>query len=204
MVVIEPHYLGSLEYFVLLKQHGEVLLEINDSFQKQTYRNRTYFLTSNKVQSLSMPVTYSSGVKTKEVKIDYSQRWIKDHWGAFYSGYGKAPFFEYFSEEFRSVWERKPAFLIDLNIFFFELIRKILKLTIDVKLTEDYKHTYENDYRNVINPKQPFSNRKIYCSQSYSQLFGNTFVPNLSIIDLIMCEGSNSVQILNASCIASD
>ena len=72
-LVIEPHYLGSLEYFVLLSQYKDIHFEVNDSFPKQTYRNRAYFLTSNKVQPLSIPVKYAYGSPTKEVTVDYSE-----------------------------------------------------------------------------------------------------------------------------------
>ena len=198
-LVIEPHYLGSLEYFTLLAQYEEVCFEIHDSFPKQTFRNRTYFLTSNKIQPLIVPVSYSNGVPTRDVEVNYTQRWIKDHWGAFYSAYGKAPFFEYFSEDFRSIWEKRLSHLVDLNFEFINLCLKILQLDIRVSTTESFLHEYVEDFRNVVSPKKPFSDRKIYQSSPYTQLFGDTFVPNLSIVDLIMCEGPNAAQILSNS-----
>ncbi|MEQ9466240.1 MAG: WbqC family protein [Ekhidna sp.] len=199
VLTIEPHYLGSLEFFALLTQHSKLRFEIHDSFPKQTYRNRTYFLSSNKVQSLIVPVKYSNGQPTKEVTVDYSQRWLKDHWGAFYSSYGKAPFFEYFSEEFRTIWQDKPTHLIDLNMKFIQLVLKILQADVEIELTDSFERKYEGDKRNVINPKESFKNRKIYTPVTYTQLFGDTFVPNLSIIDLIMCEGPNAAPILSNS-----
>ncbi|WP_436517798.1 WbqC family protein [Ekhidna sp. To15] len=198
-IIIEPHYLGSLEYFVLLSQYEEVCFEIHDSFPKQTFRNRAYVRTSNKIQPLIVPVRYSNGTATKDVLVDYSQRWMKDHWGAFYSGYGKAPFFEYFNEEFRTTWDNKPTRLIDLNLEFIRICFKILHFDIKISFTENYQIGQGNDFRNTINPKKPFSDRKIYEPSPYTQLFGDTFVPNLSIVDLIMCEGPNAAQILNKS-----
>ncbi len=198
-LIIEPHYLGSLEYFTLLSQYQEVCFEVNESFPKQTFRNRAYFLTSNKIQPLIIPVKYSNRDKTADVKVDYSQRWIKDHWGAFYSAYGKAPFFEYFGEEFKGIWEMKKEDLVDVCFEFMSLVFKILQLDIKVSYTSDFQKHYENDFRNVVNPKKPFSDRKIYDPTPYAQLFGDTFVPNLSIVDLIMCEGPNAAQILSNS-----
>ncbi len=204
MIIIEPHYLGSLEYFTLLYGHDKVMLEVDDLYRKQTFRNRTYFLLSNKIHSLSIPVIYSSSSKTKDVKIDHNQRWIKDHWGAFHSGYGKAPFFEYFHEAFKDLWYKKFTFLIDYNLGFLQLTLKILQLNTDVNLAETCQDSAIHDYRNVIGPKKQFSDRKIYKSYPYTQLFGDTFVPNLSIVDLIMCEGPNSAQILTNSCQVHD
>lgn len=198
-IVIEPHYLGSLEYFTLLSQYDEILFEIHESFPKQTFRNRAYFLTSNKIQPLIVPVKYSNGDITDQVRIDYSQRWVKDHWGAFYSAYGKAPFFEFFGEEFKMIWNGEYERLVDLNMHFMKLVFKVLQLDSKISFTTEFQKQYKNDYRNVISPKKPFSDRKIYQPSPYSQLFGDTFVPNLSIIDLIMCEGPNAAQILSNS-----
>ncbi len=198
-IVIEPHYLGSLEYFVLLSRFDEVFFEIHESFPKQTFRNRAYFLTSNKIQPLIIPVKYSNGERTEQVRIDYSQRWVKDHWGAFYSAYGKAPFFEFFEEEFKIIWDSKYEKLVDINLNFMKMIFKVLQLDIKIFYTPEFQKHCENDYRNVISPKKPFSDRKIYQPSPYTQLFGDTFVPNLSIVDLIMCEGPNAAQILSNS-----
>ena len=199
MMIIEPHYLGSLEYFCVLIRQQEILFEVSDTFKKQTYRNRAYLLGSNKVLQINVPLTFSNGAITKDVKVDYNHRWIKDHWGAFYSSYGKAPFFEYFKDDFKSIWDSKPAYLLDLNLSFMKLIFQILKTDIKFEFSTEYKKFYDLDFRNVIDPKSPFTDRKNYCPANYTQLFGDTFVPNLSIIDLLMCEGPRASEVLMAS-----
>ncbi|MEP0984730.1 WbqC family protein [Ekhidna sp.] len=202
VILIEPHYLGSLEYFSLLVQYEKICFEINDSFPKQTFRNRAYFLTSNKVQPLIIPVKYNNGDLTREVKVDYSQRWMKDHWGAFYSSYGKAPFFEYFGDDLKNIWDKEIPDLLDLNIELMKLIFKILQIDFNHSFTTDFVPNIKNgdmDFRGIVNPKKSFSNRKIYNPHPYRQLFGDTFVPNLSIVDLIMNEGPNAAHILSKS-----
>lgn len=201
--IIEPHYLGSLEYFSLLMNHQKVAFEVNDTFRKQTFRNRAYFLGSNKKLQLNVPLKFSNGTKTKDVRIDYHHNWVKDHWGAFYSSYGKAPFFEYFSDNFRSIWDCKPVFLIDLNIKFLNLTLKILKSDLETGFTTEYQRDIDLDFRDHISPKSPFTDRKIYHPVKYTQLFGDTFVPNLSIVDLLMCEGPQAAEVLEASYLRS-
>jgi hypothetical protein len=198
-LVIEPHYLGCLEYFSLLIQQDKVTFEVCDTFKKQTFRSRAYFLGSNKVLQMNVPLSYNNGTKTKDVKIDYNHRWIKEHWGAFYSSYGKAPFFEYFQEDFRAIWEVKPTYLFELNHQFLSVVMKILKTKIKFDYTSEFQKDHEFDQRNYINPKSLFTDRKIYQPIPYTQLFGDTFVPNLSIIDLVMCEGPQSANILKGS-----
>lgn len=198
-MIIESHYLGSLEYYALLINSESVIINIEEPFQKQTYRNRCYILSANGVQPLIIPLRYSSGMMTKEVTIDYSQRWLKDHWGAFYSAYGKAPFFEYFSEDFRAIWFKKHNYLIDVNNEFLQLSLKLLQVNVNLTVTGDSKKEIELDFTNQIIPKESYQERKIYRSHPYTQLFGDTFVPNLSIMDLIMCAGPQSKEILTAS-----
>lgn len=199
-LIIEPHYLGSLEYYTLLLRHDNILFEVNDRFVKQTYRSRTYFLGANGVQMLSIPLVYDSQTITKDVKIDYNQRWLKDHWGAYYSAYGKAPFFEYFEKELYDLWHKKTTFLVDLNVEMMQFVSKVVGVPKDYSFTETYEeNTDHRDFRNKILPKKNYAIREIYFPTSYTQLFGTAFTPNLSIIDLIMCCGRESVKLLKDS-----
>ncbi len=195
-MLVELHYLGSLEYFSLIAKQKKVIFEVCDTFSKQTFRNRTYFLGSNKTLQLNVPLSFSNRTKTKDVKVDYHHNWVKDHWGAFYSSYGKAPFFEYFSDDFRTIWESKPTYLIDLNFKFLTLILKIIKLDLVMSFTTVYQKEDKYDLRDLINPKKPFRDRKIYQPIEYTQLFGDSFIPNLSIVDLVMSEGAQASEYL--------
>ena len=58
------------------------------------------------------------------------------------------------------------------------------------------------DLRSLINPKKTDIEEKIYRSAAYTQVFGSTFVKNLSLIDLIFCEGPAARLIVEASAVA--
>ena len=198
-LVIEPHYLGSLEYYALLLDSESIVLEVNDYYQKQTYRNRCYLLGSNKILTLTVPVSYSSKTLTKDVTVDNFQRWKKDHNGAFYSAYGKAPFYEFFAEDLEAIWRKDYKYLVDLSVDLLILTFKWLRKDVKMTLSDSYKEKVELDFRDVIIPKKTFVDRKIYQEVPYTQLFGDNFIPNLSIIDLIMCEGPGALDVLTAS-----
>ena len=198
-IIIEPHYLGSLEYYIAILRADEVRLEVEDHFIKQTYRNRCYFNSSLGVKRLVIPVKYNNRTRSKDVTIDYHQSWLRDHWGAFYSGYGKAPFFDFFSDEFKMIWDSKPKYLYDLNWQMMTLCLKFLQIDRVVQFTSDYHSSIENGYldlRNRILPKISFEERDFYLPFPYIQNFGNNFAPNLSIVDLLMSEGSGSTEVL--------
>jgi hypothetical protein len=151
------------------------------------------------VQPLVVPVNFTSRTILEEVTIDYSQRWIKDHWGAFYSAYGKAPFYEYFADGFKRIWDLKPKYLLDLNIQFMTEMFKLLTFSIEIRTSSGSPVSYTEDYRNVIEAKHSFDSRKVYQPKVYTQLFGDTFVPNLSVVDVILNTGPEAGKIVQDS-----
>ena len=96
----------------------------------------------------------------------------------------------------------KPVFLMDLSIAMMTICLKILQIDMQIDQTYSYSKPLLVEYvdqRNSILPKISFMNRNIYKPKPYIQNFGNNFVSNLSIIDLLMCEGPNGKAILQRS-----
>jgi hypothetical protein len=201
--LIDLHYLPSIEYFVCLQQYDQVILEAHEHYEKQTYRNRCHILTANKVAALSVPVIGGNKkVPFKELKIDYQQKWVNNHWRAIASAYGKSPFFEYYQDYFKAAYDKKVRYLIDLNLEFLSLCLNFLQVNINWQLSERYEANpapWVDDLRSHIHPKSSFEAREFYTPYSYPQLFGKNFVANLSIVDLLFCEGSGAAYTLQQS-----
>jgi hypothetical protein len=200
-IATELFYLPSLEYFAAILGHDEIQLDDTERFQKQTYRNRTRILLANKIETLSIPVLGGNKkVAYKEIKIDNSQKWKNVHVRGIMSAYGKAPFFEYFFPYFDRVYHKNVTYLFDLN---FELLTVCLRLLqLNVRLTvcsNTGQIEPKEDIRGVLDAKRSFSERGYYNPQPYSQLFGLDFAPDLSVIDLLFCEGMGAKNILIAS-----
>ncbi len=200
-LLIELHYFPSLEYFVALKDHDEIIFEQYENFVKQTYRNRFYIRTANKVTCLSIPL--KKGSRTiKDIKIDYQQGWLKDHWRTIVSAYGKSPFFEYYRDDFEAILFKKEPFLFELNFKILTKCLEYLDLRPKLNFTTQYDKLAPNgvlDKRGIILPKKSFNERGIYRSRPYQQIFGKDFESNLSLLDLLCCEGPQSGLILNES-----
>ena len=195
---IEIHYLPSLEYMTILLQNPSLLFEVEENFPKQTYRNRCLILGANGVERLSVPVVHLSGekTKTKDTKIDYSQNWIKQHQGAIRAAYGNAPYYEYFEPYLSQIFAKKRFFLVDLNIDLLSFVYRILDVPLLYKYTNEFGDFEGQSEYDQISAKKDWQERSIYQNRSYRQCFGQEFVPNLSILDLLMNHGKESLNFL--------
>ncbi|AFL84769.1 WbqC-like protein [Belliella baltica DSM 15883] len=197
-IISELFYLPPIEYFVAILNEKEILLDLNENYQKQTYRNRAQIRLANKVETLSIPVIGGNKkIKTSQIKIDYSQKWMNVHLRGIQSAYGKAPFFEFYFPYIEKVFRENFDLLTEFNKELLTVCLKLLQLDISVN-TYDYgiEKIEKKDLRGVINAKSAYSERDIYEALPYSQLFGLDFVPNLSVIDLLFCMGPESKDIL--------
>ncbi len=200
---IEPQLLPSLEYFAVLQRFDEVILDVHEHFVKQTYRNRCYILGPNKVLPLVIPVSKGSQkLPLNEVTIDYQQNWLNKFWASIQSSYGKAPFFEFYSDQLKAILYKKQLLLHHLSLELLTMCLTCLDIDISLKHSNNYESNTtigKLDLRSVIHPKRPFSVNKFLCPSQYTQIFSNNFVPNLSIVDLLFCEGPNALTILKKS-----
>lgn len=203
VILIEPHYLPCIEYFVLFSSAEKLVLECCENYQKQSYRNRCRLMTAQGPLELSVPVQSPGGkVWLKDVKIDYRQKWTKDHWGTIKTAYGNAPFFEHFGGYFHQVYLKKYQFLLDLNLELISLCKRLLNIKTPVSRTATYSRDPDGidlDWRSKIHPKKHLESNPFYKPCNYKQIFGKKFVGNLSIIDLLFCEGTSAVKILTDS-----
>jgi hypothetical protein len=202
-VLIEAQYLPPIAYFSAIYQTGEILLERHEHFTKQTYRNRCYINTTWGKAPLIIPTLSNRGKGLiTDVRIDHTQKWVNNHWRTVTSAYGKAPFFEYYERDLHEILYKRIQFLYDLNYELLSMCLKWLKWNMPIKETEHYvKDTPDTvlDLRSVINPKNPGQCELFYYPVMYNQVFGNTFVENLSLIDLIFCEGPGALKIVQSS-----
>lgn len=186
-VLLSTTYFGPIQWYQKLYWAHAVTIDTNEFFLKQTYRNRCYIAAANGVQALSVPIERAR--LTRDVRISDHGDWRRVHWNAIQSAYGESPFFEYYQDDLRPFFERRWEFLVDFN----EAICQTVCELIDIHpLFSSVKP--QEDFRTAINPKHPaedpdFLPRPYY--QVYAERYG--FQPNLSVLDLLLNMGPESI-----------
>ncbi len=205
--LIELHYLPSVQYFATLAKYQVITIERHEHFVKQSYRSRCLINTSQGPKTLIVPLSgkhnagangYSKSLIT-DVQIDYSQKWLNNHWRSIQAAYAKAPFFEYYADALHAVLFKQYPHLYELNWSLLTLCLKWLKLDIQIQESLAYEKEAGSgvlDLRNAISAKNKGLSKVEPHFKPYTQVFGNAFVNNLSIIDLIFCTGPQSLTYL--------
>ncbi len=194
-----PCYFPSVSQYVAMVQASEIHFELEDHFQKQTNRNRMYVYSPNGRQLLNVPIkhhTEKRHQKSKDVKIEYAFDWQKQHFKSLEAAYRSSPFFEFFEDDLKPIFENKPTFLLDLNLEIFELIKGFLSNSnLNFIPTTEYFHTPTDliDLRALANGKKDAIQLNPY-SQVFEDKHG--FINNLSILDLIFNEGRYALDYL--------
>ena len=202
MTVIELQYLPRPAYIAQWLVHPNLVIDCYEHYVKQSCRNRCQILTANGLDQLSIPVR-GSGKKiiTRDIKIDHLQKWLNRHWRAIKSAYGRAPYFEYYADDYEAIFNKKHKFLIDLSTEMLTQCLENLQIDINLNFTNEYPDAPEIDLRDKISLKSTDSNEILYNQIPYQQVFGSNFVDNLSVIDLIFCEGPQAGDLLKSGII---
>ncbi len=197
-ILIHPTYFPSISHLVACAKADKITHEMEDNFQKQTNRSRMYIYSPNGLQLLNIPIKHTSTPhqKSKDIKIENDFDWQKQHFKSLEAGYRSSPFFEYFEDELRPIFDKKHTFLMDLNLETIDLCFKFLRLSKEFIITKEYFHEVSGlyDFRNLANGKKDTSK-----FENYPQVFKDKhgFINNLSVLDLIFNEGRFALDYLS-------
>ncbi|QXP67154.1 WbqC family protein [Polaribacter sp. AHE13PA] len=200
MSLFIPTYFGPISQYTEIVKSDAVVFEMEDNFQKQSYRNRCYIFNSNGKQLLNIPVKdknkgTSQRKKTKDLLVDNDALWQDHHLKSLQTAYRTSPFYEFYEDDLLKIFHKKYTFLQDVNIDTHLFITDALQISQQYSKTTEYLvETTEPDFRELVNVK----NQPKKTPDSYIQMFDDKhgFIPNLSILDLIFMEGPNAISYL--------
>ena len=201
-MVLPLYYLPNIQYISKFFLGLPLEIEQHENFNKGSFRNRCHIGTSAGKLSLTIPLSKGKHeqMPIKEVRIDNSssQSWQRHHWYSLQCAYGKAPFWDYYSDTLSPFYERPYDSLFDWNA---DLLSWLLgRVGLDTRLhyTNEFqsKLAAENSINtaNLINPKtqaRAHERDAQFAPQYYTQTFADrqAFMPNLSVIDTLFCLG---------------
>ena len=199
MKTLSTAYFPPVQWFTKLLD-GRVCVEACEHFHKQTYRNRCVIDSPQGRLALTVPVVHSDEEgPIGRLRLSDHGHWRRQHWQALTSSYGNSPFFEFYEDDLRPFFvEDRWETLLDFNEAIRQKICELLDIRPNVEPTSDYQKTVDSpavhDFRTAINPKHPLPDpdfHPVRYYQVYQQKHG--FLPNLSILDLLLNMGPESI-----------
>ena len=219
--VHQPQYLPWLGYFDKIDRADVFVLLDTVQFKKNEWQNRNRIKTAQGWQWLTVPVLYKYPQRIHEVSINNTVKWQHKHSRSILTNYGKAPFHESLEALFRKAFSTSWSLISDLNTVLVMELAKILGIETPLHLSSELGDLPEDSDERLIAITKHFGSRTYLAGNGgreymdlqkyrkegievlfqdyehpvYDQLFGE-FVPNLSVIDLILNHGQRSLSIL--------
>ena len=167
-----------------------------------SFRNRCQITGAQGRIDLSIPLVQGRDQKTvmKDVRIAGTYRWQDRHWKTILACYSRSPWFEHYRDELEDLYRKPFLFLKDWNLACLEWTCRVLGLPVRVELTEAWRPQYEEgllDLRGKLvhrNIQDTGLTPPVVYHQVFEEITG--FIPNLSILDLLFCEGQRARSLL--------
>ncbi len=194
-VISSLPFFGNIQFYSNLVQKN-VIIDLHEHFEKQTLRNRCIICGSQGRLNLSIPVHRPSGKKVavKSIKVSYHEDWRHDHERAVLSAYGSSPFFIHYWDSLKDIWKQEFELLVEWNLHIHKVISTLLKVELPLNFSSEYiTSTPGIDLRGQMK-KSDYSNARYI--QVFEEKIG--FQNNLSILDLLLCLGPQSIDYLKS------
>jgi len=226
MVAIHQlHYLPWLRYMEKIAR-ADVFVVLDDvQFTKNGFQNRNKIKHANGWMYLTVPVRERAGQCLPEVEIADVKGWRESHWRSIETNYGRAAYFGQYAEMLREVYQRPWTHLNPLN---WELLTKLCEAVgIQTPLVRSSELNLKSkaterliEICNAVGADRYYSGSfaaeayldaaameaagialvlQDWTCPQYRQCFPRAgFMPDLSIVDLLMNEGAAGIGILKA------
>lgn len=201
--IFSSAYAGSIRYYAAMLSCKNIIIHSGEKYNKNAWGwNHCHIIGANGTQNLTLPLIKPSGgslITSKDLFISEHGDWRRIHWGALFSAYGKSPFFDYIADDLKSIYEnQKLTRLMDFNMAIHNLIVDFLDLPIELSVCDEIPTENISDLRRKVGEKHADNLTFIHDIpywQVWQERYG--FTPDMSIIDLLMNHGRESILILN-------
>jgi hypothetical protein len=221
--IMQPTYLSWIGYFDLIDQSDTFVFLDSVQFDRRSWQQRNRVKSRDRVLWLTVPV-HSKGRRDQricDVEIDRSAKFEQKQLSTIRQCYAQAEYFDTYFNDLSTILEGGHEKLVDLNVNLIEWFCQ--KLGLDATFVRSSNLEAGGDKADLLvnicqevgadrylsppgsqaylDAQNPFPAKGIdlvyqdYPHPVYRQLFGE-FVPYLSVLDLLMNEGSGSLNLL--------
>jgi hypothetical protein len=201
----ELQYFPPVISYITLLKATYIEFCVYDSWERQRFRNRMMVAGANGLLLLSIPVAGGRNQKGayRDIRIDHRSDWQQRHWRSLFSAYGKSPWFFQYADALESLFRFRDDYLVDWNLRCLAWTASALKLPgwagkiLTAAVDTPDPGDVVADSSGLVLPSN-FQDPALGPFPRYTQVFEDRigFQPNLSVLDLLLCCGPQSRDIL--------
>jgi len=223
VIIHQPQYFPYPGFFHKLSLAEKYVILDNTQYDKR-FTNRNRILAESDAIWLTVPINKKHKfLPNNRVEINNEIDWQTEHWKKIYHSYKNSSFFSNYSEYLKQIFSKKWEHLFELD---FETLKKTIKwlgIKIEIIKESELNINSQSTQRLVDICKQVGANTYIsgkglpnkqymekelfekegitleyqnYTSVEYKQRNSESFIPDLSILDLLFNCGENSMEII--------
>jgi hypothetical protein len=195
MVYTDLHYFGCLSYYHVLAQHEQIVFDGTTPFSKMSFKNRMVIATAQGPLHLTIPIVGGRDQKTpmNEICIAYNSPWKSQHFKAISVNYKRAPYFEYYVDSLKALYDDEYVNLNDFLIATQHWTKQQLKSKWLIETSTEHPNIkLETKWMDSIKPNDFQTEGKQF---QYQQVFDNStgFIQNACILDALFAMGGKQV-----------
>lgn len=202
-LLIDYQYFGTVNYYKMLFMFKYIEFEEYERYQKGSFRNRTIIAGANGLIPLSVPLQNGRDQRAlfRDIKISYKDNWILQHTRALDACYMRAPFYEFYRDNLFALLASQEEYLMDLDRKLIQWVLKMMKANLTISFSTSYLKELSTDLQDGRNQLLPNQTSSLGEQVQYAQVFEDRigFQSNMSILDLLFCNGPSSAGLLKDS-----
>ena len=195
MVYTDLHYFGCLSYYHVFAAHEQIVFDNKTAFSKMSFKNRMVIATAQGPLHSTIPIVGGRDQKTpmNEIQIAYDSPWKSQHFKAISINYKRAPYFEYYVDSLKALYDNDYVYLNDFLLATQHWIKQQLKANWSIELANEQtpiQHSLK--WVDLMKPNNFETSNNQF---KYQQVFESTtgFIPNTCIVDALFAMGGKQV-----------